>query len=45
MDSELVQNFDSWNAMAKNIAYVAWAVSILIVLYHVFALLLSMMQR
>ena len=38
MDSEIVQNFDSWNAMAKNIAYVAWAVSILIVIYHVIRL-------
>ena len=31
-------NFDAWNAMAKNIAYVAWAISILIVIYHVIRL-------
>jgi hypothetical protein len=32
---DIVQNYDAWNAMAKNIAYVAWAISILIILYHV----------
>lgn len=35
MENDVLQNYESWNAMAKNIAYVAWAVSILIVLYHV----------
>ncbi len=30
--------YDSWNGMAKNIAYAAWAISILIVLYHVIRL-------
>jgi len=35
MDDIVTQNYDSWNAMAKNIAYVAWAISILIVLYHI----------
>jgi hypothetical protein len=29
-----LQQFESWNAMAKNIAYVAGAISILFVLYH-----------
>lgn len=27
--------YDSWNAMARNIAFAAWAVAILIVIYHV----------
>ena len=35
MEDIVTQNYDSWNAMAKNIAYVAWAISILIVLYHI----------
>ena len=35
MEDIVTQNYDAWNAMAKNIAYVAWAISILIVLYHV----------
>lgn len=27
--------YDTWNAMAKNVAFAAWAIAILIVLYHV----------
>ena len=38
MEEIVTQNFDAWNAMAKNIAYVAWAVSILILIYHVIRL-------
>ena len=38
MEEIVTQNFDAWNAMAKNIAYVAWVVSILIVIYHVIRL-------
>lgn len=35
MEPENLQQFESWNAMAKNIAYVSWAIAILIALYHV----------
>jgi len=35
MEPENLQQFESWNALAKNIAFVLWAISILIVLYHV----------
>jgi hypothetical protein len=35
MEDIVTQNYDSWNAMAKNVAYVAWVISILIVLYHI----------
>jgi hypothetical protein len=35
MQPENLQQFESWNAMAKNIAYISWVVSILIALYHV----------
>jgi hypothetical protein len=38
MEEIVTQNFDAWNAMAKTVAYVAWAVSILIVIYHVIRL-------
>jgi len=38
MEEIVTQNFDAWNAMAKNVAYVAWVVSILIVIYHVIRL-------
>jgi len=38
MEEIVTQNFDAWNAMAKSVAYVAWAVSILIVIYHVIRL-------
>ena len=38
MEEIVTQNFDAWNAMAKNVAYVAWAISILIVIYHVIRL-------
>jgi hypothetical protein len=27
--------YDTWNAMAKNVAFAAWSIAILIVLYHV----------
>lgn len=35
MEPENLQQFETWNAIAKNIAFVSWAVSILIVVYHV----------
>lgn len=35
MEQVNLQQFETWNAMAKNIAYAGWAISILIVLYHV----------
>ena len=38
MEEIVTQNYDAWNAMAKNVAYVAWAISILIVIYHVIRL-------
>ena len=38
MEEIVTQNYDAWNAMAKSVAYVAWAVSILIVIYHVIRL-------
>ncbi|MEO5976132.1 MAG: hypothetical protein ABIS36_24870 [Chryseolinea sp.] len=38
MEEIVTENYDSWNAMAKNVAFVAWAISILIVLYHVIRL-------
>jgi DNA-directed RNA polymerase subunit RPC12/RpoP len=38
MEDIVTQNYDAWNAMAKNVAYVAWAISILIILYHVIRL-------
>jgi hypothetical protein len=34
MEQQL-QQFESWNAMAKNIALASWAIAILIALYHV----------
>jgi hypothetical protein len=30
-----LQQFETWNAMARNIAFISWAISILIVAYHV----------
>jgi len=38
MEDIVTQNYDAWNAMAKNVAYVAWAISILIIFYHVIRL-------
>jgi hypothetical protein len=38
MESENLQQFESWNAMAQTIAYVSWAIAFLIVLYHVIRL-------
>lgn len=38
MDEIIPGQYDSWNAMAKNIAYVMWAVSVLIVIGHVIKL-------
>jgi hypothetical protein len=38
MEDIVTQNYDAWNAMAKNIAFAAWAISILIILYHVIRL-------
>jgi len=35
MEEIATPNYDAWNALARNIAFVAWAVSILIVMYHV----------
>jgi hypothetical protein len=35
MEPVNLQQFETWNAMAKNIAFISWAISILIVLYHV----------
>jgi hypothetical protein len=35
MDQVNLQQFETWNAIAKAVAYVSWAISILIVLYHV----------
>ena len=35
MEETFTTQYDSWNAMAKNIAYAAWAAAILIVIYHV----------
>jgi hypothetical protein len=35
MNNADLQQFESWNAMAKNVAYGMWALAILIVLYHV----------
>jgi hypothetical protein len=35
MEPENLQQFETWNAIAKNIAFVSWAVAILIVIYHV----------
>jgi DNA-directed RNA polymerase subunit RPC12/RpoP len=32
------QEYAAWNEMAKNIAYVAWAIAMLIVIYHVIRL-------
>jgi hypothetical protein len=32
------QEYAAWNEMAKNIAYVAWAIAVLIVIYHVIRL-------
>ena len=38
MEQVQVQDFSSWNAMAKNIAYGAWAIAVLIVIAHVIRL-------
>ena len=38
MEEFVTESYDAWNAMAKNIAYAAWAIAILIVLYHVIRL-------
>jgi hypothetical protein len=35
MEQVNLQQYETWNTMAKNVAYVAWAISILIALYHV----------
>src|SRR5688572_29958289 len=35
MEEIVTPNYDSWNAIAKTIAYASWLISILIVLYHV----------
>jgi hypothetical protein len=35
---QIVPQYESWNAMARNIAFFAWAVAIIIVLYHVIRL-------
>lgn len=35
MEETVPMQYDSWNTMAKNIAFAAWAIAILIVLYHV----------
>ena len=38
MNPDLVSQYDSWNAMAKNIAYGTWAIAVLIVIGHVIRL-------
>ena len=38
MEEFVTENYDAWNAMAKNVAYAAWAIGILVVLYHVIRL-------
>jgi hypothetical protein len=38
MEEFVTENYDAWNLMAKNVAYAAWAIAILIVLYHVIRL-------
>ncbi len=35
---QIVPQYESWNAMARNIAFFAWVVAIIIVLYHVIRL-------
>lgn len=35
MEPVNLQQFETWNAMARNIAFISWAISILIVIYHV----------
>ncbi len=35
MEETFINEYESWNVMAKNIAYGSWALAILIVLYHV----------
>jgi hypothetical protein len=34
MEPENLQQFETWNAVAKNIAFVCWAISILVAIYH-----------
>jgi len=38
MEEFVTENYDAWNLMAKNVAFAAWAIAILIVLYHVIRL-------
>ena len=38
MAEQYAQQFDSWNEMAKNIAYGAWAIAVLIVIGHIIRL-------
>jgi hypothetical protein len=35
MEPVNLQQFESWNAMATNIAFISWAIAILIVAYHI----------
>lgn len=35
MEPVNLQQFETWNAMARNIAFISWAVAILVVIYHV----------
>lgn len=38
MDPVNLQEFESWNTMARNIALICWGLSVLIVLYHLISL-------
>lgn len=35
MEPVNLQQFETWNAMARNIAFISWAIAILVVIYHV----------